>query len=130
MPATASSNGDAVTPPLARLARLYRPLQATAFALTALTVAVGVWAAAALSDPMVIHWTLGADGSLVANRTAGTLFGSLLLPPFSVGVVLVCGAIARLVRDRAAGALAYGVAALTVLALCGSELLLVWLNLG
>jgi len=130
MPANATSNGDAVTPLLDRLARLYRPLQATAIALTALTVAVGVWAAAALSDPMTIHWTLGADGGLVADRTVDPLFGSLLLPAFSVGVVLVCGAVARIVRDRAAGALAYGVAALTVVALSGSQLLLVWLNLG
>ncbi|GAA0665588.1 hypothetical protein ACFQDG_04155 [Natronoarchaeum mannanilyticum] len=130
MPATATSNGDPEAPILDRLARLYRPLQTTAVALTALTVAVGVWAAATLSDPMTIRWTLGADGGLVADRTAGRLFGSLLLPAFSVGTVLVCAAIARLVRDRAAGALAYGVAALTVVALCGSELLLVWLNLG
>jgi len=130
MPVTAASNGDAVAPLFDRLARLYRPLQVTAIALTALTVAVGVWAAATLSDPMTIHWTLGADGGLVADRTAGPLLGSLLLPAFSVGTVLVCGAVARLVRDRAAGSLAYGVGALTVLALCGSELLLVWLNLG
>jgi len=130
MPATATSNGDAAAPLLARLARLYRPLQATAFAVTALTVAVGVWAAATLSDPMTIHWTLGADGGLVANRTADRFVGSFLLPAFSAGTVLVCATVARLVEDRAAGALAYGVAALTVLALCGSQFLLLWLNLG
>jgi len=79
---------------------------------------------------MTIRWTIGADGSLVADRTVGPLLGSLLLPAFSVGTTLVCGAVARLVRDRAAGSLAYGVAALAVVALCGSELLLVWLNLG
>jgi len=130
MPATATENGDAAEPLLDRLALLYRPLRATAFALTALTVAVGVWAAASLSDPMTIHWTVGADGGLVGDRTAGRLVGSLLLPAFSVGTLLVCGAVSRLVEDRAAGALSYGVAALTVLLLCGSQLLLVWLNLG
>lgn len=130
MPATATSNGDVAAPLLDRLARLYRPIQATAIALSALTVAVGVWAAATLSDPMTIHWTIGADGALVADRTADPLVGGLLLPAFAVTTLLVCGAVARIVRDRAAGALAYGVAALTVLALCGSELLLVWLNLG
>jgi len=130
MPATATSNDDAAEPLLDRLARLYRPLQSTAVALTVLTVAVGVWAAATLSDPMTIRWTLGADGGLVADRTVDSFVGSLLLPAFSAATLLVCATVARFVEDRAAGALAYGVAALTLLALSGSELLLVWLNLG
>ncbi|SNZ12145.1 hypothetical protein SAMN06269185_1519 [Natronoarchaeum philippinense] len=129
MPITVTSNGDAAEPILDRLARAYRPLQATAVVLTAFTVAVGVWAAATLSDPMTIHWTIGADGSLVADRTAGPVVGALLIPGFSAATLLVCVVAARLVRDRAAGALAYGVAALTALALFGSELLLVGSNL-
>jgi hypothetical protein len=113
-----------------RLARLYRPLRFTAIAMTAVTIAAGVLAAAVLPDPMVVGWTFAADGSLLARHTLDPVLGASLFSVLAVGSLGPAAAISALTGCRAAGAAAYGLSSLFVGLFGCSQLLLFWLNLG